>query len=72
VTSYSRHRLHPSDQARHHPRLAQIADASLPPGGPLRQADRAYKAAIADLASQASLGIQPRPVAKANHVPHQS
>jgi hypothetical protein len=35
-----------------------------PPGSPLRQADRAYKAAIADLASQASPGIQPRPVTK--------
>ena len=44
------------------PALAQIADASPPPGSPLRQADRAYKAAIADLASQASLGIQPRSV----------
>jgi hypothetical protein len=30
--------------------------------GPLRQADRAYKAAIAELAAQASLGIQPRSV----------
>jgi hypothetical protein len=46
------------------PALAGIADAAPPPGSPLRQADRAYKAAIADLASQASLGIQPRPVTK--------
>lgn len=46
------------------PGLAQIADAGPPPGSPLRQADRAYKTAIADLASQASLGIQPRSVTK--------
>ena len=46
------------------PALADIAGAGPPPGSPLRQADRAYKAAIADLASQASLGIQPRPVTK--------
>jgi hypothetical protein len=44
------------------PALAQIAAADPPPGRPLRPADRAYKAAIADLASQASLGIQPPPV----------
>jgi len=42
------------------PALAGIAGAGPPPGSPLRQADRAYKAAIAGLASQASLGIQPR------------
>jgi hypothetical protein len=42
------------------PALADIAGAGPPPGSPLRQADRAYKTAIADLASQASLGIQPR------------
>ena len=42
------------------PGLAQIAGTGPPPGSPLRHADRAYKAAIADLASQASLGIQPR------------
>jgi len=42
------------------PALAGIAGAGPPPCSPLRQADRAYKAAIADLASQASLGIQPR------------
>ena len=41
------------------PALADLAAADPPPGSPLRQADRAYKAAIADLASQASLGIQP-------------
>ncbi len=41
------------------PALAEIAGAGPPPGSPLRQADRAYKTAIADLASQASLGIQP-------------
>lgn len=46
------------------PGLAQIADAGPPPGSPLRQADRAYKTAIADLAGQASLGIQPRSVTK--------
>ena len=46
------------------PGLAQIAGTSPPPGSPLRQADRAYKTAIADLASQASLGIQPRSAAK--------
>jgi hypothetical protein len=43
------------------PALAQIADTGPPPGSPLRQADRACKTAIADLASQASLGIQPPP-----------
>jgi hypothetical protein len=42
------------------PALAEIAGAGPPPGSPLRQADRACRAAIADLASQASLGIQPR------------
>jgi hypothetical protein len=46
------------------PALAQIADTRPPPGSPLRQADRAYKTAIAGLASQASLGIQPRSAAK--------
>jgi len=51
------------------PALADIAGTGPPPGSPLRQADRAYKAAIADLASQASLGIQPRPVTK-RHSPH--
>jgi hypothetical protein len=40
------------------PALAEIAGTSPPPGSPLRQADRAYKTAIADLARQASLGIQ--------------
>jgi hypothetical protein len=43
------------------PALAQIAGTSPTSGSPLRQADRAYKAAIADLAAQASLAIQPRP-----------
>ena len=46
------------------PALAQIADTSPPPGSPLHHADRAYKTAIADLAAQASLGIQPRSVTK--------
>jgi hypothetical protein len=46
------------------PALADIAGPSPPPGSPLRHADRAYKTAIADLASQASLGIQPRSVTK--------
>ena len=46
------------------PALAEIAGTSPPPGSPLRQADRAYTTAIADLASQASLGIQPRSVTK--------
>ena len=45
------------------PALA-ITDAGPPSGSPLRQADHAYKTAIADLASQASLGIQPPPVTK--------
>jgi hypothetical protein len=39
--------------------LAGIAGADLPPGSPLRQADRAYKTAIADLASQALRGKIP-------------
>ena len=46
------------------PALAELTGASPPPGSPLRQADRAYKTAIADLAAQASLGIQPRSVTK--------
>ena len=46
------------------PALAEITGAGPPPGSPLRQADRAYKTAIADLASQASLGIQPPPATK--------
>ena len=61
--------LHPADQAHHHPALAEIASAGPPPGSALRHADRAYKTAIADLASQASLGIQPRPVTK-HRSPH--
>jgi hypothetical protein len=44
------------------PALAGLAGTSPPPGSPLRQADRAYKAAIADLTRQASLGTQPRSV----------
>jgi hypothetical protein len=46
------------------PGLAQIAGTGPPPGSPLRQADRAYKTAIADLAAQASPGIQPRSATK--------
>ena len=46
------------------PALAEIAGAGPPPGSPLRQADHAYKTAIADLASQASLGIQLPPATK--------
>jgi hypothetical protein len=46
------------------PALADLAGAGPPPGSPLRQADHAYKTAIADLAAQASLGIQPRSVTK--------
>ena len=42
------------------PALADLAGA----GPPLRQADHASKTAIADLAAQASLGIQPRSVTK--------
>ena len=54
------------------PGLAEIAGAGPPPGSALRQADRAYKTAVADLASQASLGIQARSVSKHRHVRHQS
>jgi hypothetical protein len=50
------------------PALAGIADASPPPGTPLRQADRAYRQAVADLTAQASLGIQPPGVT--NSKPH--
>ena len=46
------------------PALAEITGADPPPGSPLRQADHAYKTAIADLAAHASLGIQPRSVTK--------
>ncbi|MGN6793218.1 MAG: hypothetical protein ACTHJW_12615, partial [Streptosporangiaceae bacterium] len=41
------------------PALAEISGTSPPPGSPLRQADRAYNTAIADLTSRASPGIQP-------------
>lgn len=40
------------------PALTDIAAPGPPRGSPLRQADRAYRQAIADLASQASLGIR--------------
>ena len=46
------------------PALAEITAAGPPPGSPLRQADRAYRAAIADLTDQASLGLQPRRATK--------
>jgi hypothetical protein len=46
------------------PALAEITGADPPPGSPLRQADHAYKTAIADLAAQASPGIQPPPATK--------
>ena len=51
------------------PALAEIAGPEPPRGSALRQADRAYNTAIADLASQASLGIQPRSVTK-HRSPH--
>jgi hypothetical protein len=54
------------------PGLAEITGADPPPGSSLRQADRAYKAAIADLTRQASLGIQPRSVTRASHTRRQS
>jgi hypothetical protein len=53
------------------PALAEIAGTGPPPGSPLRQADRAYKTAIADLTARASLGIQP-PATKPAHARHQS
>jgi hypothetical protein len=46
------------------PALADLTDPGPPPGSPLRQADRAYKQAIADLTAQASLGLQPRRATK--------
>ena len=46
------------------PGLAQAARTSPPPGSPLRQADRAYQAAIAGLAGQASLGTHPQSVTR--------
>lgn len=46
------------------PALADIAAPGPPRGSPLRQADRAYRQAIADLTAQASLGIQTRGVPK--------
>ena len=46
------------------PALAEITTAGPPPGSALRQADRAYRQAIADLAAQASIGIQTRRVTK--------
>ena len=51
------------------PGLAEIAGTSPPPGSPLRQADRACKTAIADLARQASLGIQTRSVTNSRSRP---
>lgn len=51
------------------PGLAEIAGTSPPPGSPLSQADRAYKTAIADLARQASLGIQTRSVTNSRSRP---
>jgi hypothetical protein len=54
------------------PALADLAGADPPPGSPLRQADRAYKAAIDDLTAQASLGIRPPPLPSAAHARHQS
>jgi hypothetical protein len=46
------------------PALADIAGTGPPLSSPLRQADRAYNTAIADLTAQASLGIQPPPATK--------
>jgi hypothetical protein len=46
------------------PGRAETAGAGPPPGSPLRQADRACKTAIADLAARASPGIQPPSVTK--------
>jgi hypothetical protein len=37
------------------PGLAQLTDPGPPPGTRLRQADRAYQAAITELAQQASI-----------------
>ena len=54
------------------PGLAEITGAGPPPGSPLRQADRACKTAIADLASQASPGIQPHRSPGAAHLRRQS
>jgi len=51
------------------PGLAEIAGTGPPPGSPLRQADRAYKTAIADLTAQASLGIRPPPAYQAPLTP---
>ena len=53
------------------PALAEIAAAGPPPGGLLRQADRAYKTAIADLASQASSASSHDPHPSAAHIRHQ-
>jgi hypothetical protein len=46
------------------PALADLTATGPPPGSPLRQADRAYRDAIADLTAQASLGLQPRKVTR--------
>jgi hypothetical protein len=46
------------------PALADIAGTGPPLSSPLRQADRAYRTAIADLTAQALLGIQPPPATK--------
>ena len=54
------------------PALAEIAGAGPPPGSPLRQADRAYKTAIADLAAQAcSSASSHDPSPSAAHLRHQ-
>jgi hypothetical protein len=54
------------------PALAGIAGVGPLPGSPLRRADRAYRQAAADLAAQASLGIQTRGVTKSQSHPLQS
>jgi hypothetical protein len=46
------------------PALAGIAAPGPPHGSPLRQADRAYRQAVADLTGHASLGIQARGATK--------
>jgi hypothetical protein len=52
--------------------IPALAGVGPPPGSPLREADRAYKAAIANLARQASLGLQPRSVTQSKSPRHQS
>ena len=54
------------------PALADIAGTGPPLSSPLRQADRAYKTAIADLAAKPHSASSHHPLPSAAHARHQS